>query len=84
MKYCFITFRSVTFGQQGERLMQRNGIQALLQRTPNWMEQRGCGYCLRMKERDIAAAVQLLRENRVDFRRVYQRTEEGKLEELAL
>lgn len=84
MKYCYITFRSITFGQQGERLMHRNQIHAALQRTPGWMEQRGCGYCLRLRPQDVGNAVQLLRDNGVDFRRVYRRNSDGSLEDLAL
>lgn len=84
MKYCYITFRSITYGQQGERLMQRNKIQTLLLRTPGWMEKKGCGYCLRLRSQDAAAAVALLRENAVDFRKIYRKTEDGTLKEIAL
>ena len=84
MKYCFITFRSITYGQQGERLMQNNKIQTQLLRTPGWMEKKGCGYCLRLQNRDVDKAVALLRENGVDFRRVYRKAEDGTLREMAL
>ena len=81
MKYSYITFRSITFGQQGERLLRKNGIHTSLQRTPRWMEQKGCGYRLQLSPPEVYAAVKLLRENRVDFRKVYQRTDNGALEE---
>ena len=84
MKYCYITFRSITYGQQGERLMQKNGIQTVLLRTPGWMEKKGCGYCLRLHSRDVGDAVMLLRGNGVDFRRVYWKAEDGTLKEMAL
>ena len=84
MKYCYITFRSITYGQQGERLMQQNKIQTALLRTPGWMEKKGCGYCLRLHSRDVERAVILLREKGVDFRRVYRKTEDGALREVAL
>ena len=84
MKYCYITFRSITYGQQGERLMQKNRIQAVLLRTPGWMEKKGCGYCLRLRNQDVAAAVGLLREKGVDFRRVYWSGEDGIMKELVL
>ena len=84
MKYCYITFRSITYGQQGERLMQKHKIQTVLLRTPGWMEKKGCGYCLRLRNQDIAAAVMLLRDNGVDFRRVYRKSGDGALEEMDL
>ena len=84
MKYCYITFRSVTYGQQGERVLQKNGIQTVLLRTPGWMEKKGCGYCLRLRSQDVTEAVALLRENGVDFRRIYRNSEDGTLKEMVL
>lgn len=84
MNYCYITFRSITYGQQGERLMQSKKIQSVLLRTPGWMEKKGCGYCLRLRSRDAEEAVRILRENGVDFRRVYRNVEDGSWKEMAL
>lgn len=84
MKSFFITFRSVTFAQRGEAAVRRAGIDCTLQRTPRWMEERGCGYSLRLRNQDIGPAVLLLRENEIPFRKVYVQQEDGKLEELTL
>ena len=84
MNYCYITFRSITYGQQGERLIQSKKIQSVLLRTPGWMEKKGCGYCLRLRRRDAEEAVRILRENGVDFRRVYRKVEDGSWKEMAL
>ena len=84
MSSYFVTFRSVTFAQRGESTLRRAGIDCTLQRTPKWMEERGCGYCLRLRQKDVTPAVMLLRENEVGFRKVYVQRENGKLEELAL
>lgn len=83
MKTCFITFRSVTFGQRGQRLLENAGIHCALQRTPRWMEEQGCGYCLRLRGEDCRGAAQLLRKHQVRFRKIYQQTEDG-LEEVAV
>ena len=56
MRIFIITFRSVTFAQRGERLLNRNNHRCILQRTPKWMEQQGCGYSLRIKTEDIIPA----------------------------
>ena len=82
MKYCLITFRSVTPAQRGEGLLRRAGIVATLQRTPRWMEEQGCGYSLRIWTADIASAVEQLRKAGVPLRRVYIQTPSGELEEL--
>ena len=61
MKDCFITFRSVTFAQRGERELKRAGVTCSVQRTPQWMEQQGCGYSIRLRCQDIMAAVEVLK-----------------------
>lgn len=84
MKYCMITFRSVTPAQRGEGLLRRAGVGCTLQRTPRWMEQQGCGYSLRVRHADAVAAVSLLRANEVPFRKIYLKGDSGTMEELAL
>ena len=84
MKVYYITFRSVTHAQKGERLLGSLGIHSTLQRTPRWMEEQGCGYCLRLRTEDIFPAVRLLRAAQVPFRRVYVQTATGDVEEVRL
>ena len=84
MKFYYITFRSVTHAQRGEKLLNRNGFRCSLQRTPRWMEAQGCGYSLRIWARDIFPAVELLRREELPLRRVYIQLADGLLEEVAL
>lgn len=84
MKFCMITFRSVTPAQRGEGLLKRAGIDCSLRRTPRWMEEQGCGYSLRLRQTDAMAAVQLLRAGEVTFRKIYLHQENGRVEELQL
>ena len=76
-----ITFRSVTYAQRGERLLNRFGLDCTLRRTPRELSQRGCGYCLAIRGRDAIAAAELLREQEVPFGKVYARTAGGNMEE---
>ena len=84
MKYCLITFRSVTPAQHGESLLRRSGIPCDLRRTPRWMEAQGCGYCLRMSLHDGARGVELLRQKQVPLRKIYLQTEDGDIQEVVL
>lgn len=84
MRSYYITFRSVTLAQRGERALRRGGVDCALQRTPRWMEERGCGYCLRLRPQDALNAVELLRQGGVTFSRVFAQKEDGGVEELAL
>lgn len=82
MKTYFITFRSVTYAQRGERLLKSNGYRCTLQRTPRWMEEQGCGYSLRVQTADAEGAARLLRENQLPMRKIYAQRSDGGLEEV--
>jgi hypothetical protein len=84
MKFYFITFRSVTFAQRGEQVLNKAGIRCTLQRTPRWMESQGCGYSLRIWTADVKASVELLRDEGVPMRKVYVQGDNGMLEEVAV
>ena len=82
MHFYFITFRSVTFAQRAEKLLNQKGIRVSLMRTPQWMEEQGCGYALKLWGNDIVSVVKLLRENKIQLRKVYVQLEDGRMEEV--
>ncbi len=84
MHFYFITFRSVTYAQRAEKLLNRQGIRVSLMRTPRWMEEQGCGYALKLWNHDILQVVNLLRENKIQLRKVYIQRENGDLEEVGV
>ena len=84
MKVYYITFRSVTTAQRGEKVLQMAGVRAVILRTPKWMESQGCGYSLRLRTDELLPVVSLLREKAVAFRRVYVQTADGTLEVVAV
>ena len=84
MRSDYITFRSVTLAQRGERLLKSGGIDCALQRTPRWMEERGCGYCLRGRPTDVAESLRRLKEGIIPFSKVYTRRPNGAVEEVSL
>ena len=84
MHFYFVTFRSVTFAQRAEKLLNQSGYRPNLMRTPRWMEEQGCGYALKLWTNDIATAVKLLRDNRIQLRRVYVQLEDGQMEEVVV
>ena len=84
MGFYFITFRSVTFAQRAEKLLNQRGYRVSLMRTPRWMEEQGCGYALKIWTGEILTAVKLLREARIQLRKVYAQGDEGEMEEVQL
>ena len=84
MEVYVITFRSVTYAQRGERLLNRRGLRCSLHRTPRWMEEQGCGYSLRVQEQHIGRALELLRQEQLPLRKVYRQLPDGGMEEAVL
>lgn len=84
MKFYYVTFRSVTHGQRGEKLLKNEGIRCHLLRTPKWMESKGCGYSLRIWTDDITRPLGILRRENVAMQRVYIQIPDGTLEEVNL
>lgn len=79
-----ITFRSITAAQKGERLMKRADIFCILQRTPKLLSERGCGYCLRVRAEQAVVAVNLLREQKLTYGKVYALEQGGAPRELEI
>lgn len=79
-----ITFRSVTFAQRGERILHSRQIHCRMQRTPKYLTERGCGYCLRLRGADSLRAVELLRREKLPYEKVYALNEDGSTEERVL
>ena len=84
MKNCIITFRSVMPAQRAEELLRRSGVNCTIQRTPKWMEEKGCGYSLRMDCQELMAASMLLQQAGINYRKAYSLTDSGTPEELRL
>ena len=82
MKFCLITFRSVTFAQSAQRIFKRAGIESTLRRTPKGLEERGCGYCLEIQQRDAMNALEQLRREKREYGKIYAIIADGKLEEM--
>ena len=82
MKTFFLTFRSITQAQRAERAFAREGMGCTLRRTPRWMEERGCGYGVEVKCPDLKAGLQVLRQEKLPFRKSYLLHTDGVVEEV--
>ena len=84
MEVYLITFRSITPAQRGEALLRRGQISCTLRRTPGWLQDKGCGYSLRLSKERVLDAVSLLRSAKIPFQTVYYQPEKGNAEEVSL
>ena len=79
-----ITFRSVTTAQKAERVLKKAEVPCALRRTPKMLSERGCGYCLQLRETAGPGALAALRRNQVTFGKLYVLDEEGTPRERSL
>ena len=82
MKTFFLTFRSITQAQRAERAYGRAGMPCILRRTPRWMEERGCGYGVEVKCGELRLCLEVLRQEKIPFRKSYLLHADGVVEEL--
>ena len=84
MTYFLITFRSITFAQQAQHILRSYFLDCTLQRTPKELAERGCGYCLRVRESDAQNAVDRIRQHNISFGKVYAIRDEVDIQERTL
>lgn len=82
MQYYF-TFLSMTQAQTAVSRLGRKGIGATVGRTPLELALRGCGYSVRVEERDVRAAAAALNGAGIAYRGIYQ-LREDRMEEVIL
>ena len=80
MVYYLIVCRSLTYAQRGVRLLERAGVSAYLVRAP----QAGCAYCIKVSQRWLERAVELMRGAGLGLRGIYCQTEDGSYEEVSV
>ena len=84
MKECMITFRSVTPAQRAQGALRRAGIRCDLGRTPRRLQELGCGYSLWVTRQEVLASVTVLKNQAIDYGKVYVQQEQDRLQELVL
>ena len=84
MVYYLIVCRSLTYAQRGVRLLERAGVSAYLVRAPRLIAQAGCAYCIKVSQRWLERAVELMRGAGLGLRGIYCQTEVGSYEEVSV
>ena len=82
MKYCFITVHTLTAAQMAESLLHRNGLYCRIQRSPKWLEEQGCGNGIMVSFDMLDKCITVLKNNRIPYKKVYLKDENGKMEAL--
>ena len=74
--------RSVTYAQRTARELDRNGIGAIVLRTPRGLHVNGCSYCVKINERHMSAALVAIKDAALPPVRVFTQSDAGTFGEL--
>ncbi|MBQ2865517.1 MAG: DUF3343 domain-containing protein [Clostridia bacterium] len=64
---CLIIFKSITYAQNANRLLGRNGINSYLIRKPSAIIANSCGYALKINCPDIERAKVLMGKSGINY-----------------
>ncbi len=79
---CLILFRSLTYAQRAERVLERAGITATIRKAPQSVSDRGCTYCVKIHAARMERALAVLEQTRLQTGRVFVAEADGTLQEV--
>lgn len=74
--------RSLTYAQRASRILERRGITATITKVPKSISGQGCGYCVKVSEKNLAQALSALRDEGLGPSRVFVSEKGGSLSEV--
>ncbi len=82
MVYDFVLFRSLTHAQRAAAALERAGLVCYIARVPRALSDGACGYGLKIPQRRLSQALQLLQEEGVSPGRVWRAGADGTFREV--
>lgn len=71
MVHYIIVCRSLTYAQRTAKVLERSGITAIVMRPPADIAGEGCAYGVKLRERNLPAALKALKAAGVSCGKVY-------------
>ena len=68
---CLILFRSITYAQNGNRILTKNGINSYLIRKPSALSGNSCGYALKVNCSDVDRAKTAMANSGINYSKIY-------------
>lgn len=82
MLYYLIVCRSLTYAQRTAAALERAGITARTVRSPKSISGEGCSHCVRVTRRDLDHGLMVLRQARLEPKRVFAAQHDGTYTEI--
>ncbi len=71
MVHYIIICRSLTYAQRTAKVLERAGITAIVMRPPEDIAGEGCAYGVKLRQRNLAQALKLLKDAGLSHGKVY-------------
>ena len=77
MEYYYLRCRSLTYGQRVVRILEKNGVHGWIAKLPSRGIYEGCGYSVKIAERKLYPALEIIRDNGLEPLGVYAVGDDG-------
>ena len=84
MLYYLIVCRSLTYAQRTAAALERAGITAHILRSPKSIAGEGCSHSVKISQRHLANALQVLRRVMLEPKHIYVASSDGSWQEVEL
>ncbi len=84
MVYYLIICRSLTYAQRTAQALERAGISAHILRSPKSISGEGCGHAVKVSERNLSEALQILNRVGLQPKQVFIQSSDGSYKEVRL
>lgn len=84
MLYYLIVCRSLTLAQRTAAALERAGIGAHILRTPSQIAERGCGYSVKLSQKNLSQALVVLKRVDLSPRQIFITEPDGSYREVRL
>jgi hypothetical protein len=84
MLYYLIVCRSLTYAQRTAAALERAGIPARILRSPKSIAGEGCSHCVKISQRKLPEALQVLERAALSPKRIFITAGDGSYQEVEL
>lgn len=76
MKHYIMVFKNTHDAIDGEKIFNCNSIKMMIMPTPTYITQ-SCGISIRFTEKELNSVEELINNNKINFKNVFEFTQEG-------
>lgn len=84
MLHYLLICKSLTYAQRASRMLERRGITATVMKAPKITGVNGCGYCVKLSEKNLTKAIKALNDTNLGPTKIFVLQNDGVANEVFL